>query len=129
MGVYGCSNTDDAAMHVLTNRPPVLSAVFVGCFSWHKYDAFRRGGIFAQWVTGPSRTSEQDMAIDPVDGDEDKVLLAEAARQHQDAPALFDLWSGLPFRDSYSPLVASRFWEESSIARYAEQIRLSRVPV
>lgn len=129
VGVYGCSNTGDAAMQVMTNRPPALAAVFAGCFSWHKYDAFRRGGIFAQWGTGPARSVEQDMAIDPVDGDEDKVLLAQAARQHQESTPLFDMWSGMPFRDSWSPIVSSRFWEEGSTARYAQQIRLSRVPV
>lgn len=129
VGVYGCSNTGDAAMHVMTNRPPALAAVFAGCFTWHKYDAFRRGGIFAQWGTGPSRTIEQDMGIDPVEGDEDRTMLAIAARQHQDSTPLFEMWRNLPFRDSWSPLVASRFWEEGSIARYAEQIRLSGVPV
>src|SRR5690606_1629981 len=51
VGVYGCSNSGDAALHVMSVRPPALKAVFAGCFSWHKYDAFRRGGIFAQWGT------------------------------------------------------------------------------
>ena len=57
------------------------------------------------------------MAIDPVAGDEDRTLLAIAARQHQDSTPLFEMWRGLPYRDSWSPLVASRFWEEGSIAR------------
>ena len=61
VGIYGCSNTGDAAMHALTVRPPALKAAFAGCFSWHKYDAFRRGGIFAQWGAGPNRTVEQDL--------------------------------------------------------------------
>ena len=55
VGIYGCSNTGDAAMHAATVRPPALKAVFAGCFSWHKYDPFRRGGIYAQWGTGPTR--------------------------------------------------------------------------
>lgn len=129
VGVYGCSNTGDAAMHVLTVRPPALKAVFAGCFSWHKYDAFRRGGIYAQWGTGPSRTIEQDMALSPVDGDEDKTLLAKAAREHQNSTPLFEMWQQLPYRDSWSPLVASRFWGEGSVASYAEQVRLADVPV
>ena len=129
VGVYGCSNTGDAALHVMTMRPPALAAVFAGCFSWHKYDAFRRGGIFAQWGTGPTRTVEDDMKLSPVDGDEGKTILREAAEEHLLSTPLFEMWKQLPYRDSWSPLVASRFWAEGSAASYAEQIRLSGVPL
>lgn len=129
VGVYGCSNTGDAAMHVMTMRPPALKAVFAGCFSWNKYDAFRRGGIFAQWGTGPTRTVEDDMKVSPVDGDEKKVILREAAEEHQLSTPLFDMWKQLPYRDSWSSLVASRFWAEGSASSYADQIRLGAVPL
>lgn len=129
VGVYGCSNTGDAALHVMTMRPPALSAVFAGCFSWNKYDAFRRGGIFAQWGTGPTRTIEDDMKVSPVDGDEKKIILRQAAEEHQLSTPLFEMWKQLPYRDSYSPLVASRFWAEGSASSYADQIRLSGVPL
>jgi len=129
VGMYGCSNTGDAAMHALTMRPPALKAVFAGCFSWHKYDAFRRGGIFAQWGTGPTRSIAEDMKVSPVDGDESKALLAQAAAEHQASTPLFEMWKQLPYRDSFSPLVGSRFWSESSAASYADQIRLSGIPL
>jgi hypothetical protein len=87
----------------------------------------RRGGVFAQWGTGPQRTIEEDMAIDPVDGDASKTLLHQAAVEHQQSTVLYDLWKGLPFRDSYSPLVASRFWAEGSVSSYADQMRRSGV--
>jgi uncharacterized protein len=109
----------------MTVRPPALKAVFAGCFSWHKYDAFRRGGIFAQWGTGPNRTIEQDMAQAPVDGDEGKVLLRQAAEEHQRSVKLIDLWAGIPYRNSYSTQVASRFWQEGSSANYLDQIKRS----
>jgi uncharacterized protein len=125
IGIYGCSNTGDAAMHAMTMRPPALKAVFAGCFSWHKYDAFRRGGIFAQWGTGPTRTIEEEMKVRPVDDDADKVLLRQAVEEHQRSTPLFDLWQGLPYRDSYSPLVASRFWQEGSVANYRDQMQRS----
>ena len=127
VGMYGCSNTGDAAVQALTVRPPHLKAVFSGCFSWNKYDAFRRGGIFAQWGTGPQRTIEQDMDVKPVDGDEGKVLLRQAAEEHQRASSLFELWKGMPFRDSWSPLVQSPFWSEGSVSSYADQMRRSGV--
>jgi predicted acyl esterase len=129
VGMYGCSNTGDAALHALTVRPPHLKAVFAGCFSWNKYDAMRRGGIFAQWGTGPQRTIEQDMAVKPVDGDEDKKLLRQAAEEHQRAAPLFELWKSMPYRDSFGPSVQSNFWAEGSASSYADQIRRSGVPL
>lgn len=122
VGMYGCSNTGDAALHAMTVNSPHLKAVFAGCFSWNKYDAMRRGGIFAQWGTGPTRTIEQDMAIPPVDTDPDRVELRKAAEQHQLMVPLFELWKSLPYRDSFAPSVQSRFWAEGSGSSYHRQI-------
>lgn len=125
VGQYGCSNTGDAAMHAMTVASPHLKAVFAGCFSWNKYDAMRRGGIFAQWGTGPTRTVEQDMAVQPVDGDAGKVLLRQAAEQHQRGVPLFEVWKALPYRDSFSPQLQSTFWSEGSASSYQPQLRRS----
>jgi putative CocE/NonD family hydrolase len=129
VGIYGCSNTGDAALQAVTMRPPALKAAFAGCFSWHKYDAFRRGGIFAQWGTGPALTVAEDMNQRPVDADPDKLLLRQAAEEHQRSTSLLEMWKQLPYRDSFSPLVASRFWAEGSSASYADQLRRSGVAV
>jgi uncharacterized protein len=129
VGIYGCSNTGDAAMHAVSIRPPHLKAVFAGCFSWSKYDAMHRGGIFAQWGTGPERTLAQDIGVEPVEGDPNRVLLHQAAEEHQGSTNLYELWRGMPYRDSWSPLVHSRFWAEGSIASYAGELRASGVAV
>lgn len=129
VGMYGCSNTGDAALQAMTVNSPHLKAVFAGCFSWNKYDAMRRGGIFAQWGTGPTRTIEQDMAIPPVDTDPDKVELRKAAEQHQQMVPLFELWKSLPYRDSFAPSVQSRFWAEGSGSSYLPQILRGQVPL
>ncbi|WP_280434873.1 CocE/NonD family hydrolase [Nocardia carnea] len=129
VGIYGCSNTGDAAMHAVSMRPPHLQAAFAGCFSWNKFDAMRRGGIAAQWGYGPTRTVADDMQVTPVGGDEDKVLLRQAAEEHQKSTPLAQMWAGMPYRDDFSPLVASRFWAEGSLSTYAAQIRESRVPL
>lgn len=129
VGQYGCSNTGDASMQAMTVNAPHLKAVFAGCFSWNKYDAMRRGGIFAQWGTGPSRTIEQDMAIPPLQGDESKVLLRQAAEQHQRAVPLFELWKSMPYRDSFAPSVQSVFWAEGSASSYLPQILQGKVPL
>ncbi len=123
VGVYGCSNTGDAGLHAISMGHPALKAAFLGCFSWNKYDAMRRGGITAQWGTGPQRSIEEDMQVSPVDGDPQKILLRAAAEEHQASTPLAQMWAQMPWRDSYSPLVASRFWPEGSASSYAAQIR------
>lgn len=129
VGQYGCSNTGDAAVHAMTTNAPHLKAVFAGCFSWNKYDAMRRGGIFAQWGTGPTRTVEQDMAVPAIDGDEGKVLLRQAAEEHQRAVPLFEVWKGMPYRNSFSQQLQSNFWFEGSASSYKPQIVQGKVPL
>jgi putative CocE/NonD family hydrolase len=129
VGGYGCSNTGDAAMHFLTLPSTHLKAVFAGCFNWDKYSGGMRGGVLANWGTGPQGSFEQDMKSTPVDGDDNRVLLREAALAHEANTRLLDLWSGMPFRDSVSPLTGTAFWEEGSIGTYVSQVRASRVPV
>jgi predicted acyl esterase len=89
----------------------------------------RRGGIFAQWGTGPQRTVADDVAIEPVESDSDRHLLRQAAEEHQKSTHLLELWNGLPYRDSWSPLVGTRFWAESSVSSYAQELRQLGVPV
>ena len=116
-------------MHVLQVRPPHLKAAFAGCFSWNRYDGFARGGILANWGTGPTRSVEEDMRSVPVQGDESRTLLREAAVEHQASTNLLDLMKSMPFRDSFSPLVMSRFWAEASASSYADQIHQADIPL
>jgi putative CocE/NonD family hydrolase len=125
VGIYGCSNTGDASLHAVTAANPHLKAAWAGCFSWEKYDGFWRGGIYANWGTGPERMIEQDMANTPVQGDEAKVLLRQAAEEHQGSTVLTQMWAAMPFRDDYAPGVGSRFWYEGSVASYLPQINAS----
>lgn len=129
VAMYGCSNTGDATLQAMTTGNPHLKAVFAGCFTWDKYDGMRRGGIFAQWGTGPSRTIEQDMTVAPVAGDEDKRLLRQAAEEHQRATPLIDVWKSMPYRNSWAPTVQSAFWAEGSSASYLAQLRRAAVPL
>lgn len=127
VGMFGCSNTGEAVLHSMSVLPPSLTAVFSGCFSWNKFDGFARGGIIANWGTGPTRTVEQDMKSTPVDGDENRLLLRQAAEEHQGSTNLFDLMLSMPFRDTTSPLTFSRFWGEGSASSYAAQLGTSKV--
>ena len=127
VGIYGCSNTGDAAMHAVTADNPHLKAAWAGCFSWEKYDGFLRGGILANWGTGPTRTVAEDMTNTPVQGDESKALLRQAAEEHLASTPLLEMWQGMPYRDDTSRLVQTRFWMEGSAGRFKPQINRSGV--
>jgi hypothetical protein len=129
IGMYGCSNTGEAVMHALVARPPHLKAAFAGCFAWDRYDGHTRGGIIAQYGTGPTRTIEDDLKATPVQGDEDRVQLRQAAEEHQKSTNLLELMKSMPYRDSWSPLVMAKFWGEVSIGAYLDQVRNSKVPL
>ncbi|CAN5904371.1 CocE/NonD family hydrolase [soil metagenome] len=129
VGMFGCSNTGEAVMHAIAARPPHLAAAWAGCFAWDRFDGHTRGGIIAQFGTGPSRTVEQDLQTNPVQGDEAKTLLRQAAEEHQLSTNLLELMKGMPYRDSYSTLVMSRFWYEVSLGAVADQVKLANVPL
>jgi putative CocE/NonD family hydrolase len=127
IGVFGCSNTGEAAMHAATAGSPHLRAVFAGNYSFHKYDGFNRGGIRANWGVGPSRTLEQDLTNLPVDADADGSLLYEAALEHRANTSLRDMWRAAPFRDSRVEDVDARPWQDYSVATYRDAIERSGV--
>jgi putative CocE/NonD family hydrolase len=129
IGMYGCSNTGEAVMHAIVARPPHLKAAFAGCFAWDRYDGHTRGGIIAQYGTGPTRTVEDDMKANPVQGDEDRAQLRQAAQEHLKSTNLLDLMKSMPYRDSWSPLVMAKFWGEVSIGAYLDQLKASKVPL
>jgi predicted acyl esterase len=129
IGMYGCSNTGEAVMHAIVARPPHLKAAFAGCFAWDRYDGHTRGGIISQYGTGPTRTIEDDMKATPVQGDESRAQLRQAAEEHLKSTNLLDLMKSMPYRDSWSPLVMARFWGEVSIGAYLDQVKASKVPL
>jgi putative CocE/NonD family hydrolase len=129
IGMFGCSNTGEAVMHALGTASPHLKAVVAGCYSWNKYDGFLRGGILANWGTGPEHPYTDDLTTVRVDGDQEGTLLLEAAKQHQGNTSLYQLWKSMPFRDSWTNLLASRYWMESSASTYRVAMEKSDIPV
>ncbi len=69
------------------------------------------------------------MKATPVQGDEDRVQLRQAAEEHQKSTNLLELMKSMPFRDSWSPLVMAKFWGEVSIGAYLSQLRASKIPL
>jgi putative CocE/NonD family hydrolase len=59
----------------------------------------------------------------------DGLMLKEAIRQHEKQISLLDLWKSMPFRDSWSDLVGSRFWQEGSVSTYQNAIERTGVGI
>jgi len=130
VGAFGCSNTGAAAMHVPVLMPPHLKAVFAGCYAWDTYDGFLRGGIFANWGTGPERTIDEDLRQNaPVDDDKDGVLLRAAVDEHRGNTPIYSMWKSIPYRDGWSDLTGSQFWLETNVATYRGQLAQSKVAI
>src|SRR4029453_16248210 len=72
---------------------------------------------------------EEDMRSTPVQGDEAKVLLREAALEHQGAFPLSEMWQSMRYRDSWADATQSRFWYEGSVATYLPQLKQSGVAI
>ena len=130
IGVFGCSNTGEAALHAAAAMPPHLRAIFPGCFSWNKFDGFYRGGILANYGTGPqSAPLSEGLKSIPVEEDEDDALLKQALHEHERQTNLLALWEGMPFRDSWSELTRSRFWVEGSVNTYQDAIERTGIGI
>jgi putative CocE/NonD family hydrolase len=89
-----------------------------------------RGGIFANWGTGPERTIEEDLQQNaPVDDDKDGSLLRAAADEHRRNTNIYAMWKSIPYRDGWSDLTGSQFWLETNVASYRGQFAQSKVAV
>jgi putative CocE/NonD family hydrolase len=125
--MYGCSYLGGSAIQVATTAPPALKAVFAGASDLDKFGFVRKGGVTAQFNTRPEEPLSDDLASVPLDTDPDGSLLRAAVAQHVGNTPMAPLWYGMPFRDSYSSLTGSRFWEEVGPYTYFDVLKKSGI--
>jgi predicted acyl esterase len=127
VGMYGCSYLGGTTVHVASTAPPALRAIFTGATDLDKFAFVRKGGITAQFNTRPDEPLTDDLMSVPLDEDRDGSLLRAAVAEHAGNTPMAPLWYGMPFRDSFSPLTNSRFWEEVGPYTYLDTLRRSGV--
>ncbi len=131
IGMWGCSATGGSQMQAMTTAPPSLKAVFPMSCEWDVYSFVATGGITppkgepTQIMRGGSREARDRLAV-PVDGDEDRKLLAAAIAEHLNN---LETAGYVPFRDSISPEFKNQWWLKSSPHTYAEEIAKSGIAV
>jgi uncharacterized protein len=127
VGMAGCSYLGGSTLHVASTRPPALKAMFVGASDLDKYAFVRSGGITAQFNTRPDEPLSDDLMSVPMDADSDGSLLRRAVSQHVANTPMAQLWYGMPFRDSVSPLTGNRFWEEVGPYTWLDDLKASGI--
>jgi putative CocE/NonD family hydrolase len=127
IGMYGCSYLGGTTVHVASTAPPALRAIFTGATDLDKFAFVRNGGITAQFNTRPDEPLTDDLMSLPMDEDPDRTLLRAAVAEHARNTPMAPLWYDMPFRDSFSPLTGSRFWEEVGPYTYLDALRRSGI--
>lgn len=127
VGLTGCSYLGGTTMLIAGTRPPAVRAVFSAATDLDKYSFVRNGGITAQFNTRPDEPLSVDAASVPVDGDTGGALLKQAVAQHAANTPMAKLWAQMPYRDSVSPLVGTRFWEEVGPYTHLPALRDPRI--
>uniref|UniRef100_UPI003F71D4FB CocE/NonD family hydrolase n=1 Tax=Polymorphobacter sp. TaxID=1909290 RepID=UPI003F71D4FB len=130
IGMTGCSYVGGTQWATLTQTPPSLTAIFPGAATFSRYDFVSRGGMTAQYHTRPEQPDIDDgEGTLPVDEDKDGRLLAEARQGHKFNTPMAEIWKAIPFRDDWSPLMKSRYWEEISVSTFRNRIEQSGVAI
>lgn len=127
VGLTGCSYLGGTTMLIAGTRPPAVRAVYSAATDLDKYSFVRNGGVTAQFNTRPDEPLSVDAASVPVDGDAGGVLLKQAVAQHAANTPMAKLWAQMPYRDSVSPLVGTRFWEEVGPYTHLAALRDPRI--
>lgn len=131
IGMWGCSATGGSQMQALTVAPPSLKAVFPMSCEWDIYPFASFGGM-APPEGVPTRVMRggarelRDRASVPVDGDEDRSILAEAIASHADN---IETAGFTPFRDSIAENFGTQWWLQSSPHMYKDAIEASGIAI
>lgn len=130
IGMTGCSYLGGTQWATLISTPPNLTAVFPGAAPFSRYDFVSRGGMTAQYHTRPEDpTIDGGEGVLPVGEDSDGSLLAKARVGHRLNTPMAEIWKAIPYRDDWSPLMKSRYWEEISVSTYRNRIEQSGVAI
>ena len=129
VGMWGCSYVGGTQLQAATVAPPSLKAIFTGGSDYDKYNFVSRGGITAQFNPRPDEDPEVDLATVPMQQDADGSMLRAAVAEHAASTPMAELWYGMPYRDSVSPLLQVPFWEEVGVYNYADTIRAADLAI
>jgi len=129
--MQGCSYPGVNQYMAASVHSPYLKSIFPEMAWFDGYELITPGGVYAEryiktWGNGVSMT---DHSLDhvPVDADTDGSMLAEAVKEHEANRHVDEVFSALPFRDSWDEGSSSKYMERISADTYFDSIEQSGV--
>lgn len=127
VGMMGCSHSGQIEWLAAGMKPPHLKAIFPQCYSFDYYFGKSQGGIPGTFRS--TNSYEREKTLVPVDEDPVGSMRDEAIEQHKKGQSDHNVFSVLPFRDSYSAVTRSKPWEEASPGTYFKDIQAAGIPI
>lgn len=143
IGMYGRSYLGITQYFAASQAPPHLKTIFPEMAFFDAYDFLYPGGVFrndfAEKWSHLTKTLDASLEakwyemtigpVAPVDADADGTMLAEALKEHEASWDIFQLFSGLPFRNSRDEISQQMIYPERSPATYLDKIKKSGVAI
>ena len=124
IGMVGGSYVGQTILSTLAGQPEHLKCCFITCTDFNKFDGWVRGGVARRFGAGnPDVPLEVQLASAvPVDGDEDRVLLTQAVKQHAHNGPQVGPFEELHYRDDWSEQADGVYWNMVSASTYKDRI-------
>ncbi len=143
VGMTGRSYLGITQLFAASQAPPHLTAIFPEMYVFEWYPMIYPGGVFrddffSKWQT---LTHQLDNAVRftwgamsfagvaPVDGPEGMVLRDSAIAGHRVNRDMYEMWAGVPYRNSVDPGTGKMIHLERGPATYLDRINASKIPV
>jgi putative CocE/NonD family hydrolase len=143
VGMTGRSYLGITQLFAASQAPPHLKAIFPEMYVFEWYPMIYPGGVyrddfFAKWQF---LTHQLDNAVKftwgplsfggvaPVDGPSGMAQRDSAIVEHRANRDMFEMWKGVPFRNSVDPVSGKEIHAERGPATYLDQINKSGIPI
>jgi len=143
IGMLGRSYLGITQLFAASQAPPSLKAIFPEMVVFEWYPMIYPGGVyrddfFAAWQSLthkldraiPFKMGEIDFGgVAPVDGPSGMILRDSAIAGHRINRDMFEMWRGVPYRNSIDPVSGKMIHQERGPATYLDAINASGVAV
>ncbi|MEO7965888.1 MAG: CocE/NonD family hydrolase [Gemmatimonadaceae bacterium] len=143
VGMTGRSYLGITQLFAASQAPPHLKAIFPEMYVFEWYPMIYPGGVFRDdfFTKWEFLTHNLDSAakfswgpitfggVAPVDGPSGMAQRDSAVAGHAQNRNMFEMWKGVPFRDSHDAITGKEIHAERGPATYIAQINRSGVPV
>ena len=143
IGMVGRSYLGITQLFAASTAPPHLAAIFPEMYVFEWYPMIYPGGVFrddffSQWQSLTHQLDSGEkfqwgamnfQGVAPVDGPNGMVLRDSAIVGHRINRDMYEMWSGVPYRNSLDPKSGKPIFLERGPATYLKAINASKVAI